>query len=147
MITVAIFGAAGRVDRQALGRLVFDDREALESLNSLTHPALCARIRGEIKDALRREVPAIILDAPLLLENKLDTLCDFVVYIEVSDEVRLARALESRGWRPAEVARREHVQIPLKDKRQRADYTIDGNTSPTSVLEQVRRILSRVGNV
>jgi dephospho-CoA kinase len=141
-----IFTVSGEVDRRRLADRVFTDREALESLNSIMHPELCQRTREALDAARRRDVPAVILDAPLVLEKGLDTLSDFVVYIEASEEVRRTRAQESRGWPPAEVARREAAQVSLKTKRKRADYIVDNNTSPEHTLEQIRRILARVGN-
>ncbi|MGB2755132.1 MAG: dephospho-CoA kinase [Phycisphaerae bacterium] len=141
-----IFSPSGEVDRRRLADKAFADREALESLNSIMHPELCQRTREALDAARRRDVPAVILDAPLILEKGLDTLSDFVVYIEVSEEVRRTRAQESRGWPPAEVARREAAQVSLKAKRERADYIVDNNTSPEHTLEQIRRILARVGN-
>jgi len=140
-----IFFPSGEVDRGRLADRVFTDREALESLNSIMHPELCQRTRAALDAARRRDVPAVILDAPLVLEKRLDTLSDFVVYVEASEEVRRTRAQESRGWPPAEVARREAAQVSLKAKRERADYIVDNNTSPEHTLEQIRRILARVG--
>jgi dephospho-CoA kinase len=110
------------------------------------HPELCRRTRCDIDAARLQSVPAVILDAPLILEKGLDTLSDFVVYIEASEEVRRTRAQESRGWPPAEVARREAAQVSLKAKRERADYIVDNNTLPEHTLEQIRRILSRIRN-
>jgi len=140
-----ILDASGRVDREALGRLVFSDRKALEALNSLTHPELCKRTRRAVQAARRRRVPAVVLDAPLLLEKGLDTLCDHVVYINVPKQVRLARVRVERGWGPGEVARREGAQVSLKTKRQRADYVIDNSLSPKHALKQVRILLARIG--
>jgi len=140
-----IFTASGEVDRGRLADKAFADREALEALNSIMHPELCARIRRALHAARRQDVPAVILDAPLVLEKGLDTLSDFVVYIEASEEVRRTRAQENRGWPPAEVARREAAQVSLKAKRERADYIVENNTSPEHTQEQIRRILARVG--
>jgi dephospho-CoA kinase len=141
-----IFSPSGEVDRRRLADKAFADGEALESLNSIMHPELCERTRRALDAARLQSVPAVILDAPLLLEKGLDTLCDRVVYIEASEEVRRTRAKQSRDWRPAEVARREAVQVSLKAKRERADYIVDNDTSPEHTLEQIRRILARVGN-
>ena len=137
-----ILDASGEVDREALARLVFSDPGAMEALNSLTHPELCERTRRALQVARRRSVPAVVLDAPLLLEKGLDTLCDYVLYLHVPDEVRTARAHVQRGWDGSEVARREDSQISLKTKRQRADYIIDNSLSPEHTLEQVRTLLA-----
>ncbi len=139
--------ASGRVDRERLGRTVFADPEKRERLEGIVHPPTIERIREAVEAARRRpEAPAVVLDAPLILEKGLDRLCDRIVYIEAEEGVRQARARERRGWDASELARRERTQLPLKSKRARADYVIENRTTPERTLDQVRTTLSRVLN-
>jgi len=138
-----IFGPSGEVDRRLLGRTAFADRENLKSLNSITHKDLWSRVRRALTEARRQDVPAVVLDAALILEKGLDSLCDVVLYVEAPEEVRRTRA-QHRGWDPGELSRREAVQISLKAKRERADYIIENRTSPEYTFDQVQSVLSDV---
>ena len=137
-----IFDPSGQVNRQQLGAVAFSSRERLETLNSIVHKDLWPKVVQAVQAACRRDVPAVVLDAALILEKGLDKLCTVVLYIEAPEEVRRIRARQQRGWEPAEVTRREAVQVSLKAKRERADYIIDNSRSPEHTLEQIRRILS-----
>ena len=140
-----VFDASGHIDRARLGEAVFSDPERLKALEKIVHPPVLGRIREALAAARARPgVQAVILDAALILEKGLDNLCDRVVYIRAEEKVRHWRALEARGWPPSEVARREGSQLPLKFKRQRADYVIDNSSTPEHTLDQVRTILARV---
>jgi len=139
-----VFDAAGRVDRGRLGERVFASGEDREALERIVHPELWRRVQEAVEAGRRREVPAVVLDAALVMEKGLDRWCDVVVYIKASEETRRSRASRSRGWDASEVARREGTQVSLKTKQERADYTIDNESSPEHTFEQVREILSRI---
>jgi dephospho-CoA kinase len=140
----AVFAPSGEVDRRALGAKAFAGREGLEALEAIIHPETCRRAEKAVAEARQSAVPAVILDAPLILEKGLDRLCDFLVYIGAPEHVRRSRAGQTRGWDPSEVARREATQVSLKTKQDRADYTVDNSTSPEHTLEQIQTILSQI---
>jgi len=140
----AVLDAEGEVDRGRLGRLVFENRESLEALEAIVDPELWRRVAEAVEAARGTDVPAVVLDAALILEKGLDSRCDFLVYVECPPEVRHRRAAQARGWEPAEVARREAAQVSLKAKQGRADYMVENRTSPEHTLEQVRQVLARV---
>ena len=139
-----VFDAAGQVDRRRLGDRVFADPLDREALEEIVHPELWRRVRKAVAAGRQGEAPAVVLDAALLLEKGLDRWCDVMVYIEASEETRRSRAARSRGWDASEVARREGTQVSLKTKQERADYTIDNESSPEHTFEQVREVLSRI---
>jgi dephospho-CoA kinase len=139
-----VVGPDGEVDRRRLGERVFSSQEDLAALEAIVDPDLWRRVRQAVEEARRQDVPAVVLDAALILEKGLDNLCTVMVYIETREEVRQVRAKAARGWLPSEVARREARQVSLKTKRERADYIVDNSTSPEHTFEQVRTILSHV---
>ncbi|KPK43359.1 MAG: hypothetical protein AMK72_13430 [Planctomycetes bacterium SM23_25] len=139
-----VFGPGGEVDRRRLGERVFDRPDDREALERIVHPQVCRRLRRAVETARAGDAPAVVLDAPLILEKGLDNLCDLMVYIRVPAEVRENRVGGARGWDPSEVARREASQVSLKTKQDRADYIVDNSASPEHTFEQIRRIFSRV---
>jgi len=139
-----VFGPDGQVDRPRLGEAVFSDPAARERLERIVHPPILDRLRAELDEARRAGPPAVVLDAPLILEKDLAKECDCVVYIRVPAAVRYRRLREARGWSRAEAERRDASQVSLKVKQNRADYIIDNSASPEHTLEQIRQILARV---
>jgi len=139
-----VLDASGEVDRRLLSARAFATREDLEALEAIVHPETCRRVEKAVAEARQGAVPAVILDAPLILEKGLDRLCDYLVYIVAPEQIRRSRASETRGWDPSEIARREATQVSLKTKQDRADYTVDNSTSPEHTFEQIQTILSRI---
>ena len=137
-----VLDADGAIDRAAVARRVFSDPAERTRLEGLTHPWIEAR-RREVFDAAPADAPALVIDAPLLLEAGLDAECDAVIFVDAPRPVRLARVAE-RGWDDAELARREDSQLPLDEKRSRADHSLwnDGDLDDLSV--RVRTILQNI---
>lgn len=140
-----ILAADGRPDRRRVAERVFDSGAEKRRLESLVHP-LIARRRADIIQRVARvpAVKAIIVDSPLLLERNLDHECDVIVFVNTSDLHRLQRLEAERGWTAAEVARRERWQMPLADKRRRADFVVENDGPAEALCQQVADILQAI---
>lgn len=141
-----VLGPDGTPDRARLAEVVFGDAVQRRRLEGLVHP-LIARRRADIISRSQGDasVRAIILDSPLLFESQLDRLCDAIVFVEASEPVRLERLRASRQWDLDQLRRRERCQLPLDEKRRRAQFVVNNNTaSPDDLLAQVSDILSQL---
>lgn len=85
--------ASGELDRAELAKRAFADKQSLEKLNSITHPAIIALIRSEIASLQASGEEKIILDAPQLFEAGADTLCDYIISVLADMETRLGRIM------------------------------------------------------
>jgi dephospho-CoA kinase len=140
----AIFGPDGRIDRAALAAIVFapapDGPRELRYLEELTHPRIAERLREEAAAAsARSDVPALVLDAAVMLKAGWDQFCDAIVFVDAPREVRRARAAQ-RGWDARQFAAREAAQEPVEEKRRRATHVVDNSGTPEAARAQVVRI-------
>lgn len=139
----------GRPDREALAARVFASAKDRAALESFTHPRIRARIQAALDDARARHAPRIVLDVPLLLENEsehgLAAQCDALVFVEADETLRDARAASVRGWPAGEVARREAAQLPLAEKRARADQVIENRGDLAALERAVASVLAAAG--
>lgn len=137
-----VIATDGRVDRAAIGRIVFADAAQRQRLEALLHPIVDS-IRRDRMTAAPADATAYVWDSPLLFETGLDARCDATVFVEASPQVRLAR-VAARGWDAAELARREKSQWPLDKKRDLSDYVLDNTADAAQTREHVSRLLSRI---
>ncbi|MFT4711267.1 MAG: dephospho-CoA kinase [Bacteroidia bacterium] len=140
--------AAGLPDRERLATQVFGNSESRNLLESWIHPLVRERILSELAEAKLEGCPRVVLDIPLLLENDAKhgfvKLCDVLLFIEVPANVRERRAVANRGWAPSEVARREAAQLPLDEKRARADFIIPNDGDLEQLSREVERVLTQI---
>lgn len=136
---------AGQVDRRKLADIIFASATDKARLESLVYPLIAAR-RGDIilAGAADPAVPAVVLDSPLLIEAHLDQLCDLIIFVEADGSLRQQRLVNSRGWDSKEIKRREQWQLPVAEKRARADEIIVNEGDREDLRQRVHEILTRL---
>jgi len=114
------------INREKLGAIVFQDREKLERLNGIVHPAVFEAWRKRLTDIDKHTPQAIVLsDVPLLIEGEMQSLFDLVVLVYISPEEQLRRLVARNGYTPEEAVRRLASQMPIRDKIRHADLVIN----------------------
>ena len=108
------------LNRRALSDVVFSDPEAREKLNAIIHPMVLSEIHRQM-DATDGPV---VMDVPLLYEVGMDSWCDEIwcAYAPQKEQVRRVRKRGKITY--AEALRRIHSQMPVMEKRKRADRVI-----------------------
>jgi dephospho-CoA kinase len=136
----AVFAADGSVDRSAIASRVFASGGSVELDRIFLEGLLHKRIRRRLlqkKDQFAAEGrPAVVLDAPVLLEAGWGPMCDILLMVEVPREIRLERARQ-RGWTEAEFDRREAAQWPVEDKRREAHFVISNEGTEHELRQAV----------
>jgi dephospho-CoA kinase len=137
----AVFSPDGSVDRRAIAKRVFGTGGTAELDRRFLEDLLHHRIRRRLlqtKDQFAAEGrPAVVLDAPVLLEAGWGPMCDILLMVDVPREIRLKRSL-SRGWTDEEFSRREAAQWPIDDKRREAHFMIANDGSEDELREAVQ---------
>lgn len=89
-----IVGPDGEIDRAALAKIVFADRDALADLDRITHPAVVAEIRERIA---RSNAPIAVIEAVKLVQSGLAGDVDALWFITANPETRLSRLMSRTG--------------------------------------------------
>ena len=138
-------GVRRPIDRRALGRIAFSNPGSLRDLEAILHPTMRKTFEKAIARESRRDrVPAVVLDAAILYEAGWDTLCDKVVFVDASTEIRLARLEATRGWTAGVLEAREKAQGPLEEKRRQADHVLTNNGSPEEFEASARALWAQI---
>jgi len=132
----------GKIDRRALGKIVFDPTptgaDSLKTLEEITHPLIGKTIRQELDELKSRsDIPAAVLDAPIMFKANWDQLCDKIVFVNADVKVRQKRARE-RGWDTDELEKRESRQTPIEEKQSRSTDFINNSKSKEETYLQAR---------
>lgn len=138
----------GTLDRAELGRRVFERPEKRRALESILHPAVREALWQGLQQAESAsnggEPSFAVLDVPLLLENGLSAVCDFLVHIQVADPIRAERACARHGWDEATWRAREAAQTPLSQKESAADAILDNAGGVEDLRAVVEELLPRL---
>lgn len=142
---VAHFGRSillpeGKLDRRAIGNIVFSDDAQRRWLDETSHPVLQTAMEKQIQAAQQKNFPVIILDVPLLFEAGWDKMTEESCLVFVDEDVQLARLIKRNGYTRAEAMGRIAAQLPLSVKKQLADRFIDNNGSLAASYTQADRL-------
>ena len=86
----------------------------------------------------------VILDIPLLLENKINKRKDILIFVQ-SDRTEILKRLKKRQNFNSKIMNRfRKIQLPLDYKKKKSNFIIKNNFSEKSVKKQIRYILKQI---
>lgn len=140
-----ILDIEGNIIRKKLGEIVFHDSEKLAFLNQCTHKYIVAEVNRQIAAAKAENAArAVILDAPLLLEAKLETVCDLVWVVYADPEVRAKRVMDRDGITYDLAKARIANQKGWEEYKQAADAVIDNSKDLPFLEAQLEEMLKTI---
>jgi dephospho-CoA kinase len=131
-----IVAADGMLDRVAVADIVFGDRQALEDLNKIVHPAVGAEIARRMEELSGTDA-VVVLDVPLLVEAKRGYPLAGLIVIDVDPDIAVERLVMQRGMTEEDARSRISRQASREERRARADVVIDNRGTPSDLARQV----------
>jgi dephospho-CoA kinase len=123
------------IDRQALGKIVFADPEALRALNRIVHPKMFDRMAELIAQLRARGgMKAIVVEAAVLIEANWIPLVDQVWVVVASEAVVVDRLTKQRSLSAEQVRTRIAAQLSNQERLKQAHVVIRND----GALEEVR---------
>ena len=133
----------GEIDRKKLADHVFNNKEALEKLNSMTHPYVKDEIRRQIAEAEKSgEYRFVALESAILLECGYEDICDEFWYDYTKPEIRRQRMKETRNYSDEKVDAVMRNQQPDAVFFDKCAFVIENNSTLDAVSEQLKKKLS-----
>jgi dephospho-CoA kinase len=128
------------VNRSALAERVLGEREALQNLEGLIHPAVARERERFLKD--NAGAPLVLLDIPLLFEKGGWDQVNKIVVVSAPADVQRGRVLARPGMTEEKFERILALQIPDAEKRSRAHYVILTEMALEATRAAVREIIA-----
>ena len=131
----------GEIDRKKLADHVFNNKEALEKLNSMTHPYVKDEIRKLIAEAeASGECRFVALESAILLECGYEDICDEFWYVYTKPEIRRQRMKETRNYSDEKVDSVMRNQQPDEVFFEQCSFV---NTTLSDVYAQLKEKLDQ----
>lgn len=137
-----LFGAhlihEGKVDRKALGKIVFSDAKKRKILEDLLHPLIYTHIE-HLAEQLDHKKKPYLIDIPLFFEgNRYPIEKSLVIY--TTEDLQLKRLMQRDNSKSIEAQKRIATQISIEKKRQKAQYVIDNSGTLVQLERECKRI-------
>jgi dephospho-CoA kinase len=135
----------GRVDRKALAAHLTGEPDRFRLLEAIVHPLVRAREEAALAEAQREGADLIVLDIPLLFETGAEGRCDAVLVTIVDPAEQKRRVLARPGMTEALFHALLARQMPMAEKRRRADAVLDTGHGLEAARRDIRALLETLG--
>ncbi len=130
------------IKKKQLIKAISANKNNLNKIASVVHPLVRDKMRVFLKKNQNEDM--VILDIPLLIENKLNKKKDILIYVK-SDKKKIIRRLKKRPNFNEKVLRRlKENQSLISKKKRLADYIVDNNDSIKVMKKKIRFIKNKI---
>lgn len=141
-----ILGADGSIDRDVLGRIVFNDRSQMQNLNNILHPIIYETVKDRIGQVEEDGNTMVVVEAAVLIEAQWQSLFDQVWVVKSDEETVIRRLLRRNGFDRNEACKRIESQISESDRLSHADVIIDNNGTREELEVKVKDLWEKQTN-
>lgn len=131
----------GTIDRPLLSALIFHDQNALETMNEIIHPMVWKTIKDKICSS---QADLIVVESAIMGREQ-DDIYDEMWYVYTSEENRIRRLKENRGYSRERSLSIMKNQLSDEEFRELADRVIDNNGTVEEVKAGLEALLKDKG--
>ena len=123
-------------------KAIEDSEKNLKKITKIIHPEVRKKLSIFLKKNKKRK--AVILDIPLLLENKLNQKSDIIIFVQ-SKKSEIIKRLEKRDNFNLNLYNQfKKIQLPLSYKKKKANHIIKNNFTNKLVKISIKKILKKI---
>tara|TARA_Y100001935_G_C17304626_1_gene511471 strand:- start:1507 stop:2094 length:588 start_codon:yes stop_codon:yes gene_type:complete len=130
------------IKKTELINVISSNNKSLKLISSIVHPIVRKRMKKFLKE--KKNSKMIVLDIPLLLENKLNKKNDVLVFVNAQKKKILARVKKRRYNDKKILKHLKQNQSNLFKKRKLANYVIDNNFAPNIMKQKVNLLKKKI---
>ncbi len=128
----------GTLNKKAVAEKIFHDREMKDKLEALLHPLAFEKVK-DFTHKIRKKDSLVIVEVPVLFERGYQARFEKVITVFTSEEKALKR-LAMEGVSESDARARLKNQLPISEKKARANYVIDNSGSREQTKSQVEDV-------
>jgi len=123
-------------------KAIEDSEKNLKKITKIIHPEVKKKLFIFLKKRKKRK--AIILDIPLLLENKLNQKSDVIVFVQSKKSEIIKRLKKRDNFNLNLYNQFKKIQLPLSFKKKKSNYIVKNDFTNSSVKISVKKILKEI---
>ena len=130
------------VQKKEILNAILANKNNLSKIIKIVH----LEIRKKMKDFLKNHNKSkiVILDIPLLLENKINKKKDILVYVNSNKSNLLKRLKKRKNFNQLILNKFNEIQLSTAYKRKKAHYVINNKFTKKSVKDDIKNIINRI---
>ena len=130
------------IKKKEVTKTILANKNNLRKIIKIIHPEIRKKMNIFLKKNKKSKL--IILDIPLLLENKINKKKDILIFIQADKTEILKRLKKRQNFNSKVVNKFRKIQLSLDYKRKKSNFIIKNNFTNKTIKNQVRYILKQI---
>ena len=130
------------IKKKELSKAIISEEKNLKKIINIVHPEIRKKMTNFEKKNNKRKI--IILDIPLLIENKINKKKDIIVFVDATKKEISKRLKKRVNFNLKIVKKLKKFQLPLELKKKKSDFIIKNNFNNNSVKKNVKVLKNKI---
>ena len=130
------------VKKSELFEAIMESEYNLKKIVKIVHPEVQTRMNNFIKKNKNKKI--IILDIPLIIENKINKKDDILIFVDAKKKEINKRLKKKLNFNSKILKKFKKLQLPIEFKKRQSSFVIKNNFKNNSIKENVKQVLEKI---
>ncbi|MDA9650772.1 dephospho-CoA kinase [Candidatus Pelagibacter sp.] len=130
------------INKKEVLNSILDNNQNLRKIVKIVHLEIRKKLNIFLKKNKNKKI--VILDIPLLLENKINKKKDILVFVQSKQSDNLKKLKKRKNYNPVILSKFKDIQFSLDYKKKKAQFVINNNFTKKSVKKGIKNILTEI---
>tara|TARA_Y100000590_G_C15670618_1_gene996119 strand:- start:863 stop:1441 length:579 start_codon:yes stop_codon:yes gene_type:complete len=130
------------VRKREILKAIIDSQKNLKKIVKIIHPEIRNKMNKFVKKNRRKKI--IVLDIPLLIENKINKKSDILVFVDAKKKEINKRLKRRKNFNVKIVKKFKKLQLPIEIKKKKSHFIIKNNFNNNLIKKNVKRIKEKI---
>ena len=130
------------IDKEQISDAILKKKSNLEIIIKIVHKEIRKKFKLFLNKNKNKKI--IIMDIPLLLENKINNKTDILIFVESKKSDIDKRLKKRKNFNTKLISKFKRIQFNKNYKKQRSNFIIKNNFTKKHIDESIRNILNEI---
>ena len=130
------------IKKSEISKAIIDSQKNLKKIVKIIHPEIRLKMNKFVKKNKKKQI--IVLDIPLLIENKINKKSDILVFVDAKKKEINKRLKKRRNFNVKIVKKFKKLQLPIEIKKNKSHFIIKNNFNNNFIKKSVKRIKEKI---
>ena len=130
------------IDKKEVSNAILSNKKNLKKIVKIVHFEIRKKLNNFIKSNKHKKI--VILDIPLLLENKINKKKDILVFVQSKKSSILKNLKKRKNFNKKLLKKFKEIQLPLDYKKKKSNFIIKNNFTKKSIKDGIKGILKEI---
>ena len=130
------------IKKNEISKAIISGQHNLKKIVKIVHPEIRSKMNNFIKKNNKKKI--IVLDIPLLMENKINKKDDILIFVDAKKKEIDKRLKKKLNFNSKVLKKFKELQLPIEFKKRQSNFIIKNNFRNNSIKKNVKKILEKI---